>query len=566
MTTIATTFTYVTSQSGGPTTYLWSSASNWSGGAVPIDSGSGLNTTQYTVVVGAGPSGSVALDDVTNDTIRQLTVNAGAVVEIASGNSLAVITSVTGAGEVEFLGAGTGLSAGNAVGITSALAFDGVSRSVAQGEVITLSAISGARGQDTAAVTGFAAGDRIDFTDFTSMSAPVLSNGTLTVSGSTAAGSASYSFTNFSEAGNPTLVTVSDGAIGYSVEAVCFAAGTRLLTPTGERAVEDLREGDMILTAHGESLIPRPINWVGQMRVDLAHHPRPEAVAPIQVRRGAFAENIPHRDLLVSPEHCLFVDGHLIAAKSLVNGATITQDFDRPAIAYYHIETTPHAIVLAEGLPAETYLDTGNRAMFDNAGAALVLHPEFHINTALRAWETHACAPLASTPEQIAPAWNRLADRAVALGYTIPTPVTVTDAAPHLRVQGHEILPLTATADRLTFVLPAGATSAALVSRHGSPADLAPWRNDHRRLGLAIARIVLRDAAGEREIALDSPALTRGWHPVERSAGAAWRWTDGAALLPLPGHDSQAILEIDLAGSMTYCVAADTVEASRHAA
>ena len=554
MTTIATTFTYVTPQAGGSTTYLWSSASNWSAGSVPIDSGSGLSSTQYDVFVSAGPSGSVTLDDITNDTIRQLTINAGAIVEIANGNSLAVITSVTGAGEVEFVGAGTGLSAANAAGITSGLAFDGVSRSVAQGEAITLSGISGSRGTDSGVITGFAAGDRIDFTDFTSMNAPVYSNGSLTVSGSTASGSVSYSFTNFSEAGTPTLVAVSDGATGYSVEAVCYAAGTRLRTAKGERAVEDLREGDQVLTLDGDTLVPTPITWVGQLRVDLARHKRPETAAPIRIRRGAFADGVPHRDLLVSPEHCLFTDGKLIAAKSLVNGTTIVQDFAVPTIQYFHIETTPHAIVLAEGLPAETYLDTGNRAIFDNAGHALLLHPEFHINTALRGWATDACAPLATTAEQIAPVWHRLAARAQALGHTLPQPETTTDAAPRLLLAGRDLAPLAATPHTLTFLLPAGTTEIALASRHGTPTDTTPWCNDHRRLGLAVTEIALRGPAGEQRITLDSPAFGPGWHAPEQAEGAAWRWTDGRGILRLPETTGRTVLEIHLGSAMTYRV------------
>ena len=165
------------------------------------------------------------------------------------------------------------------------------------------------------------------------------------------------------------------GGTDIFLSAVCYAAGTRLLTDQGEVPVEDIAEGMRLITLQDETRVPMAVTWVGRMRVDLARHPRPEAAAPIRIRRHAIAEGVPQRDLLVSPEHCLFLDGRLFVARSLINGMSIVQDFSPPTIQYYHIETERHAVALAENLPAETYLDTGNRAYFDNSGVALLLHP-----------------------------------------------------------------------------------------------------------------------------------------------------------------------------------------------
>ena len=66
---------------------------------------------------------------------------------------------------------------------------------------------------------------------------------------------------------------------------------------------------------------------------------------------------------------------------------------DAGAVEYFHIELDRHEIILAEGLPAESFLDAGDRHQFDNGGAALVLHPDF----ASRAWECAAAAPLVQT-------------------------------------------------------------------------------------------------------------------------------------------------------------------------
>ena len=536
-----TTFTYFVGEVGAANTYLWSAASNWVSGSLPTSS-SIVNIAADTLNPAA-----VTQDDLAGLTIFQLKIT-GATVQILGGNVLTVAASVSGTGTVDLIGANSGVAiiSGALGGYSANLAFDGVARTLAQGELLNLEGTG--NGADAGAVTGFTNGDQIRLGGFSSISAVNLAGTTLTIQGTTTGGGAGqFAFNNFVASGSP-VITFS----GNTVEAICYAAGTRLLTPTGERAVEDLREGDEVLTLAGDSLTPTPVTWVGSLRVNLARHPHPEAAAPIRIRRGAFADNVPHRDLLLSPEHCVFVDGKLVAAKCLVNGATIVQDLDRPTVAYFHIETAPHSIVLAEGLPAETYLDTGNRAFFDNAGPALMLHPEFHVNAGLRSWETDACAPLATDRTELEPIWRRLADRAAALGLQRETPATTADAAPRLLLGGREVGPIEASAHRAVFVLPAGATAATLLSRVGFPADQAPYLNDHRRLGLSVTRIVLRTGAEEREIPLDHPALSQGWHPIERNGADAWRWTEGRAHLPLGTLPGPAVLELHLTGAMTY--------------
>jgi uncharacterized repeat protein (TIGR03803 family) len=172
--------------------------------------------------------------------------------------------------------------------------------------------------------------------------------------------------------GNLYGTTYEGGASGYGTVfelsdtgfVVCYLAGTHILTPRGEIAVEDLREGDLVTTFSGKGAIHKPITWIGQLCQSLAGHPDIEKAAPVRIRAGAVAENVPHRDLLVSPDHAICLDGVLIPAKELVNGATIVQELDIAEVHYFHIELEQHDILLAEGLTAESYLDTGNRDAF----------------------------------------------------------------------------------------------------------------------------------------------------------------------------------------------------------
>ena len=168
---------------------------------------------------------------------------------------------------------------------------------------------------------------------------------------------------------------------------------------------------------HGRRRHAVPIKWVGYRRLDLDRATR-SRISPHRCASAAApsARTLPRRDLVVSPDHCMFVDGKLIPAKLLINEMTIVQERDTRVVEYYHVELDRHAVLLAEGLPAESYLDTGNRAFFSNAGLALVLHPEFHVNAGLRCWETDACAPLAVSAEAVEPVWRKLASRAEDFG------------------------------------------------------------------------------------------------------------------------------------------------------
>ncbi len=112
------------------------------------------------------------------------------------------------------------------------------------------------------------------------------------------------------------------------IQAVCYVRGTMIRTPTGELPIETLRPGMQVITLADGREVPQTVNWVGHRRISVAAHPRPETVAPIRIERDAIADGMPHRDLLVSPDHAIFVDGMLIGARQLLNGTTIRQERD----------------------------------------------------------------------------------------------------------------------------------------------------------------------------------------------------------------------------------------------
>jgi predicted Zn-dependent protease len=303
----------------------------------------------------------------------------------------------------------------------------------------------------------------------------------------------------------------------------CFLRGTLIETARGPVAVEALAVGDMVRTQCGA----RPVRWIGERVIDTLAHPAPEQVLPLRIRADAFGPGLPARALWVSPDHAVFVDGMLIAARLLENGASIARDPSVTRPHYFHIELDRHAILFAEGLPAESYLDTGNRAVFANAPGAVALHPD--LSDVAAEGRHESCAPFVTDAALVAPVWRRLAEAA---GVAEPVADVIADPSPRLQVDGAEIAPWSWDGETALFLLPRGATVARLRSRAGRPCDVHPWLDDRRRLGVAVAALATRRAGAARDvpIALDALDGQPGWWPSEPRV----RWTDGNAAIPLP--------------------------------
>jgi hypothetical protein len=131
--------------------------------------------------------------------------------------------------------------------------------------------------------------------------------------------------------------------------------------------------GDTLRTLEGALA---PIVWIGARHADCQRHPHPADILPVRVAADAFGPGAPERDLLLSPDHAVYAEEVLIPVKYLINGTTIVQ-LGMAAVDYFHIELPEHGVILAEGLPVETYLDLGDRANFGNTEGVVMLHPAF---------------------------------------------------------------------------------------------------------------------------------------------------------------------------------------------
>jgi hypothetical protein len=155
--------------------------------------------------------------------------------------------------------------------------------------------------------------------------------------------------------------------------ATCFCPGTLIRTERGERPVEALEIGDLLATTCGRY---RPIKWIGRRCYAGRFVSGRHLILPICIRRSALDENVPTRDLWVSPGHGICLDGVLVPAWLLINGVSIAQSREVDSVTYFHVELDDHEVIFAEGCPAESFFDEDCRNQFQNAAEYHLLYPE----------------------------------------------------------------------------------------------------------------------------------------------------------------------------------------------
>ena len=150
----------------------------------------------------------------------------------------------------------------------------------------------------------------------------------------------------------------------YTYTIACFMQGTMIATPAGERAVEALQAGDLVTTLDGSA---KKVKWIGHRTYEAEFGASEAFVRPVMFRAGSLGGGLPARDLKVSPQHGMLIDGVMVPAGALVNGVSIVRDTTVADVTYFHVELDGHEAIFAEGAATETFVDHDSRAIFDNA-------------------------------------------------------------------------------------------------------------------------------------------------------------------------------------------------------
>ena len=310
---------------------------------------------------------------------------------------------------------------------------------------------------------------------------------------------------------------------------LCFTPETRIATPRGEERMRDLRVGHLVL-CQGMGGTVQPIKWIGKVQAEIARHPRPERVRPILIKAGALDDGIPARDLRVSPDHAILRGIVLVPARLLLNGVTIVQEQDWPQITYYHLELPRHSIVIADGAPAESWLDDGRRSQFSNSGVT-VRFVDFESACISRGL---TCFPVLRDERSTAPLRASLAARARDLGFQEVE-------EPDLRLRVGDIALKSQRSGPGRYVFRLNAEAAATAQRSGlvlSSRVSTETAAVGRQLGAAISGLMLRAGGVSLSIGAGDPRLRsiRGLGAPEAAPpgmrGGLRRWMQGAVRLP----------------------------------
>jgi len=225
-----------------------------------------------------------------------------------------------------------------------------------------------------------------------------------------------------------------------------------IATPEGEVAIEALRAGESVLVRGGEGWCAQPVCWVGRAR-SVGYD---AGSFPVRILADAFADGVPSRDVLVTADQYVFVEGRLVPAGLLINGRTVMSEACLTRFDVFQLETVRHSIVLATGLSMASYLDTGDRGHFEDMSAAGTV---VRFMGRARRWERDAAAPLGVEDVFLAPVRRWLEARAIRGGFAGLPELRKEEECPamHLLTENGQVLrKLRDAAGFALFRLPSG--------------------------------------------------------------------------------------------------------------
>ncbi|NVN03585.1 MULTISPECIES: Hint domain-containing protein [Asaia] len=510
---------------------------------------------QSAVVLSGGTWSAVSINKVTYyvsgnvSATGAVTFSAISTLTISSGATVSGVTISGSVATVSVMGGGTLENSLLLNGYVSAMSGATLSSNVLNSNVVYLS--SGAQSiNDTYVNSGSGADGYSDAYIYSGASiiSPYI--------GSAGAGSFVVRVSSGASITDPTLIQnggqllVSGGTVSTTDPAPCFLAGTLIETHKGMVAVEDIEIGDKVLARVGGVTEEREVIWAGKasaiIRPDL---PSDLSGYPVRILKDALGESLPFKDMLITSEHCLFLDDAFVPVRMLVNGSSIFYDRTFSEYEYYHIETEHHSVIMADGVWSESYLDTGKRQSFRQTGAVHVL------GARTLDWHIAAAAQLRTDRAFVEPIFERVVARAALNDVQTRDGTqleTTLDPDLYIVTEAGEWIGRSRSRDgHYVFVLPDNARDVRIVSNTSRPSDaIAPYVDDRRRLGVLVGAITLFDSWETVNLpdALNN-AGQHGWNNLEPCGR---RWTNGNAALSLPerrpGGLTLFALRVDAAG------------------
>lgn len=347
---------------------------------------------------------------------------------------------------------------------------------------------------------------------------------------------------------------------GTQTKIPCFLRGTLIETKDGMVAVENIEVGDKVVVYSKEGKTLQPVIWTGH-RIGRVDPNLSDDIGgyPVRIVKDALGPNIPFKDLLITAEHCLCLDEQFIPVRMLVNGRSIYYDHSIVSYTYYHIECEKHAVICANGMLTETYLNTGHRQFF------LQDEKTISYKCGSKTWEKDAAVPLKTDRTTVEPYFINFLEKAQKLELKDRNQSFERTQNPSLRLltnQGEIIYPChKGSKTHFIFLIPSYVKDIRILSRTSRPCDvIGPFVDDRRDLGVLVGRIVLFDR--HKKIHFIDQHLQQsdlsGWHSQENSKV---RWTKGNGFISLNKYhlDKSKVLVLEIVSAGPYLVKEETV-------
>lgn len=316
------------------------------------------------------------------------------------------------------------------------------------------------------------------------------------------------------------------------IEYPCFYQGSEIETIYGWKRVENIQIGDEVIAYVNGKKEFRKVIWTGS--TSLSKTKKNNTL--IKIEQNALRDNIPSKDLYITPEHCLYIDHCFVPARMLVNNRSIYEVSALTNSFIYHIELEKHSIINAHNVMTESYLDTNNT----------YIGKKSQKETKYKSWEKDAAAPLNVARAFVEPIFRQIETRAIALNITqkknIQSVKITQDPEIQLLTQDLQPLSFHKKDKKLYVTIPSNTDLVYIKSKASKPSEvIGPFVDDRRDLGLLIGKISYIDNENYEEIHI--PINNNNWYV---SPNTHLKWTNGLSDIPLNKQNKETHLIIEI--------------------
>ncbi|MDI2112660.1 Hint domain-containing protein [Commensalibacter nepenthis] len=314
----------------------------------------------------------------------------------------------------------------------------------------------------------------------------------------------------------------------YNQELVipCFLEGSEIQTVNGWKKVEEICIYDKIITYFNGKEVIKSVIWVGKTLLTPINN------TIVCIKKNSLGDNLPYKDLYITPEHCLFFDNYFIPARMLVNNRTICNRVINNKFIY-HIQLENHSVINSNGIQTESFLNTGHSDFTKENNQPIKIEQ----------WATDAAFPLNTKRSFVENIYKKIEDRAVKLDIKAEKQPhhTTTDANIHFINEQDQKIPFIKHDHKMILYIPPNTQNITIKSKSFRPSEIVgPFVDDRRKLGVLVGNILHITKQGSKKIEINQNCSD--WH----TSNSNLKWTNGKSSIKIDEVNDNSIIVINI--------------------